>query len=240
MKAPKVYILHGWVIDPHTKRKWIPFMEALKKLGVSTHFLSIPGLDTKLTESWTLSQYETWLAETLPKKPVILLGHSFGGQLAVRFAANHPDRVAQLVLIGPAGIRDYTIKAVFKRSIFYVAAKVGKVFANNPTAKRVLYKLAREHDYESAPPLMKQTMQAILSDEIRADLPRLACPVIVVWGKEDRATPYKNVALYRQYVADVHVCTITDARHSPHFTHIAQTARCIAPAMSALVKRQAS
>ncbi|URN13702.1 alpha/beta fold hydrolase [Streptomyces radiopugnans] len=41
-----------------------------------------------------------WLA-AVPRGPVVLVGHSTGAQVALRVAADHPDRVRTLVLMGP-------------------------------------------------------------------------------------------------------------------------------------------
>lgn len=46
-------------------------------------------------------EIEAVKARFAPKAKVSLLGHSFGGALAVRFAARHPEEVEQLVMIEP-------------------------------------------------------------------------------------------------------------------------------------------
>jgi pimeloyl-ACP methyl ester carboxylesterase len=44
--------------------------------------------------------------------PVIVVGHSMGGMLAVRFALMYPARVAKLALINPIGLEDWRAKGV--------------------------------------------------------------------------------------------------------------------------------
>lgn len=233
MKKPEVIILHGWAISPENEQKWQTFRDKLQALHVTSTFLPIPGLDTKATKPWNLQQYVEWLAEVLKdKQEVILLGHSFGGQLAVRFTAEYPEKVSRLILVASAGIRDNSLKARLKRSIFYVLAKVGKVFFRHPFFKKMLYKLAREHDYEQASSVMKQTMQLVTQDEIRADLPRIKVPVQLIWGKQDTSTPYRNTQLILDAIPTANLCTISDARHSPQFTHPEHTASCVAEFLS--------
>ena len=36
--------------------------------------------------------------------PLVVVGHSMGGQLAAQLALNHPDRVIAAVLIAPGGL----------------------------------------------------------------------------------------------------------------------------------------
>lgn len=233
MKKPEVIILHGWSISSENEAKWQSFRDMLLERGVTSQFLSIPGLDEPLESPWTLKEYGTWLETRLSSvsrkdRQVILLGHSFGGQLAVRFAAEHPSLVSKLILIAPAGIRDYSLLARSKRVFWGFLAQMGKQIPTNPAVKRVAYRLIGEHDYESAPQVMKQTMSAVLSEEIRDDLAKISCPVFLVWGKEDSSAPFKNLALFRAAIPRLTVSVVDTARHSPQFTHTAAVATAVA------------
>ncbi|XP_002987001.2 1-acylglycerol-3-phosphate O-acyltransferase [Selaginella moellendorffii] len=57
---------------------------------------------TEETEAWFIDSFEEWRkAKNLDK--FILLGHSFGGYVAARYALKHPEHVQHLILVGPAG-----------------------------------------------------------------------------------------------------------------------------------------
>lgn len=228
MKKPEVLILHGWAISTQNETKWQPFREELSNAGINTTFLAIPGMDTPLDEPWSLADYVTWLDTQLSaKKTYILLGHSFGGQLAVRYAATYPEKISKLVLIASAGIRDHSLFAQVKRTFFFVVAKVGKLFFSHPFFRKMLYMFAREHDYEQASPVMRKTMQLVTADEIREDIADIPCPVQLVWGKLDTSTPYKNTDIFLEALPNATLCSIETARHSPQFTHPVETGRCI-------------
>jgi pimeloyl-ACP methyl ester carboxylesterase len=47
------------------------------------------------------------LLDQLQVKQAVIVGHSMGGMLAVRFARNYPDRTLRLVLEDPIGLEDY-------------------------------------------------------------------------------------------------------------------------------------
>src|SRR5258708_16473475 len=137
-------ILHGWSIDPATLQKWQHLCDFLEKKGIEGEILKIPGLSAPLDEVWSLQDYVQWLDGQLAgKKDVVLLGHSFGGQIAIRYAAQFPDKVAKLILIDSAGMRDHRPLPAIKRNSFYVAAKMGKVFFQSEIFRDLLYKLAR-------------------------------------------------------------------------------------------------
>ncbi|KAJ7556332.1 hypothetical protein O6H91_05G078800 [Diphasiastrum complanatum] len=57
---------------------------------------------TEETEAWFVDSFEQWRkAKNLTN--FILLGHSFGGYVAARYALKYPEHVQHLILVGPAG-----------------------------------------------------------------------------------------------------------------------------------------
>ncbi|XP_076922782.1 putative 1-acylglycerol-3-phosphate O-acyltransferase [Bidens hawaiensis] len=62
---------------------------------------------TEETEAWFVDSFEEWRkAKNLDN--FILLGHSFGGYVAAKYALKHPEHVQHLILVGPAGFSSET------------------------------------------------------------------------------------------------------------------------------------
>jgi pimeloyl-ACP methyl ester carboxylesterase len=238
LSNPHIHILHGWAIDQFNDSKWQPLIKALKQAGITTTFLKLPGLSSPLDEVWELDDYIKWLDKELPKnKQVILLGHSFGGQIAIRYTSLNLEKVAKLILIDSAGIIDKRPKKVIKRKIFWLLAKLGKKVLfpldkrGRPKAggffRNLLYKLAREGDYKNAPPLMRKVMQNVINQEVTQEAATITCPTLIIWGQNDQATPLYMGEKYHQLIKQSQLKIVNGARHAPQFTHIDQTVQLI-------------
>jgi len=134
---------------------------------------------------------------------VVLVGHSTGGILAVRFALLHPDRVSRLVLVNPLGLNDTLVEGVPYTNLGKLRAEEAgtdaasiKAYqlrnyyhgARRPAYDRWVAMLAGQ--YASPDGDVVRDAQARLSDMIQtqpvaAELPRLAVPVTLVVGERD-------------------------------------------------------
>ena len=218
-------ILHGWSLDANKKQKWQKFRDELASRGITSDLLLIPGLSAPLNEVWDLGNFVEWLDKEIgTQEHVILLGHSFGGQIAVRYAATHPDKISRLILIDSSGIRNHSFMATTKRMGFQVLAKIGKVFFRSQICRNILYRLTRERDYQLAPPLLRRTMSQILDDEVVNDLPKIACPTLLIWGSDDQVTPLFLGQIFHAQIPHNRFHIITGARHAPQYTQPEQVA----------------
>lgn len=106
-------------------------------------------------------------------------GHSMGGQICMRLAAAHPDRVRRLVLVDAAGL------PLHARLL--------------PLAWRGLRSSGHTH-FRFAPTVMTTALQAgplilwsalrdLLADDVREALARITAPTLIVWGEQDVLVP---------------------------------------------------
>lgn len=211
----KIYALHGWA---YSTEKWTDFTAALKERHIDLELLQIPGLTSELADSWDIDDYIKWLSEELPNEPIVLLGHSNGGRLALNYAWVYPERVKQLILLDSSGIYHGGLTEV-KRVIFRTLAKLGKKINNSEKAKKFLYKLARVRDYKEAPENMKQVMRNMIESDKSLNLQEIQTPTTIIWGAEDRVTPLTDGVKIHREITNSHFHVIDNARHSPHFTN---------------------
>lgn len=102
-----VLFLHGWGLSPRSYRGAI---EALARGGYRVYAPSLPGFgrsDALGLRQQNVLGVAVHIAEILDRlpiaEPVHVVGHSFGGGVAMRLAAIHPDRVRSLTLVCPVG-----------------------------------------------------------------------------------------------------------------------------------------
>ncbi len=223
-RLEKIYILHGWAYETS---KWDPFLEELLKNGVEGVMLKIPGLTAPLDSPWTLNDYVSWLdKETKNDSKITILGHSNGGRIALSHTLMHPAKIKNLILIDSAGIFHNEFLIRLKRITFKSVAKLGKKLTPE-TFKPLLYRLAKEHDYERADPALQKTMRNLISVNLQPQLQKITTPTTIIWGKNDKITPLQDALTMHLLIKNSKLYSIAQGRHSPQFTHPREVAKIV-------------
>lgn len=214
----KIVILHGWT---YSLDKWSKFINLLKENGFEVELAKIPGLTQESNEFWNLDKYTAWLNKLLDKykDKIILLGHSNGGRIAINYAVKYPNKLEKLILIDSAGIFHNELPIKFKRIIFKNISKVGKRLTKSDILRKILYKFAREGDYEKASENMKKTITDLINTDLKPILGKITVPTLIIWGENDRVTPISDAYLMNKNIIQSKLRVVKDARHSPFFTH---------------------
>lgn len=188
--APWVLALHGWARDHRDFAAALAPREGGEAIDAIA--LDLPGFGATPApgEPWGSPQYAAAVAEVLAEMAprVVVLGHSFGGRVAVHLAAAHPEQVAGLVLAGvplsrPDGARSRPAPAY--RAIRSLA-RIGLV--REPALERVRQRYGSA-DYRAVTGVMRSVFVRSVAEEYGAALAAVACPTILVWGEDDRETP---------------------------------------------------
>lgn len=102
-----VVLLHGWALAQHTYRDVI---ETIAAQGCQVIAPAMPGFGGTADlpgAAFSLRGYAHWVADLLDsldiEEPAVIVGHSFGGGVAVRFAHDYRARVRSLVLVNSIG-----------------------------------------------------------------------------------------------------------------------------------------
>jgi len=105
-ERPYVLVVHGWGLG---HRSYLQAAEGMARAGLGVVVPSLPGSGG--SSAWRrpgdLGDYACWLEDLLAElgivAPVVVVGHSLGGAIAIRLAAHRPANVRQLVLVAALG-----------------------------------------------------------------------------------------------------------------------------------------
>lgn len=154
--------------------------------------------------------------------PLVLVGHSMGGQLATGVALAHPERVAALVLIAPAGAGINPLLTdtggVASPATAWVATALSFVLPIHDSAwlREPVGQREARPDSDAT-----RAARAILSEfdfsAIGDDFRRLHQPVLLIWGRQDPTIPYRIGEEIAGRLPCRHFVSVS-ALHRPHQT----------------------
>ena len=181
--SPDVLALHGW------GRRGNDFSAALD--GLSAIAPDLPGFGASPVPGEVIGAdaYGDIVAEILDSfdRPPVLVGHSFGGRVAVCLAAKHPELVGPLILTGVPLIKLQTGRRppLSYRLVRWLNS-VGLVSDERMERER---KSRGSADYRAASGVMRDILVKVVNESYEGQLSRLQGPVHLLWGADDREVP---------------------------------------------------
>jgi len=208
-------ILHGW---GSRAEKWQKAGELLAQKGYKVVIPDLPGFGRsgKPTRIWDIDDYCNFVsefAERLGLEKFYLLGHSFGGALAIKYSLKFPAKINKLFLVGAACFRRKTIR----KRIFCVIAKILKIFSFLPCYqifRKGFYKFVVRSDYPYAEGVMRDIYLKIIKEDLSEFLPLVQVPVIIIWGKKDKIKSIKEGRLIQEKIKGSKLEVLENAGHS--------------------------
>jgi carboxylesterase len=231
-----VLLSHGFTGSPGSMRQW---GEAMAEHGYGVEVPRLPGHGTSWRDC-NRSTWEDWYGEVarvfdrlcLDHDAVVVGGLSMGGALTLRLAADHPDRVAGVVLVNPVvalGRPELKLLPLLKYVVPSVAGLPGDVkkagvgeSAYDRTPLRALHSMIR-----GLPALV-------------ADLPKMTAPLLYFRSTVDHVVDSlseplitgrvssKEVAV-RRLADSFHVATVDNDAPQIYAESVAFVARVTAP-----------
>ena len=220
-----VVLIHGFL---GRARLWGPLAEALAhRFHVVAVDLPGFGRDSARSAPDRIEAFSQTVVATLDDLGVEschLIGHSMGGMVAQQIALDVPDRVERLVLYGSAGsgrlsrrfepIAD-SIERMQRSGVSAVGLGIIQSWFVSGARARNFPICAAGIDDVSLETAVA-ALQAIECWDVRARLPELACPCLVIGGDRDRSTaPEDFIELYRALPRSA-LCVLPACAHAAH------------------------
>lgn len=187
-----IVILHGW--GKSGKDYWA-IQKVFEKKGFRVLSPDMPGFGQEtLKKTMDLHDYVVFIKKYLYKehvKKAVFIGHSFGGRVAAKLAAQDPKIAEKLFLTGSPLIKQ---PLSFKKQLISFFVKPAKrITTKMPNAfqgllRKSMYRALGEWDYYKAGKL-KETFKKVISEDLKDVLPHISAPTVIIWGERDTFVP---------------------------------------------------
>ncbi|MBW3538482.1 alpha/beta hydrolase [Candidatus Parcubacteria bacterium] len=216
-RGPAVVLLHGWGQTLGT----FDLLAAELHRHYRVIRLDLPGFggSQRPAAVWGVQQYAELVRDFLAKleiRPLALVGHSFGGRLAIKGVGQGLLRPERLVLMGSAGVAQFH---TLRNQLFRMAAKLGKAVTSLPYVsilrgplRRRLYRAAGSTDYLSAG-AMSNIFLKVIHEDLQDDAGRINVPTLLIWGENDVDTPIKEARLFAGQIKGSRLEVLPEANH---------------------------
>ena len=228
-----VILVHG--LNGEALRDWQYQIPALAK---NHHVLTfdLPGFGDSGKEVADYSPREyakfiNYIAKRYAHGKVILVGHSMGGAISIRYSEMYPENIEKLVLVDVAGVLH---RMAYSRELMkgWLKAKVSDdsrvlsfadTLANNILGKvePVIGPLSRfmddhviKNDYLD---MGSSTISAVtlVHEDLTDAISSLKIPTTIIWGENDSIAPLRTAKVLKKYLPQADLNVIKNAAHVP-------------------------
>ena len=215
-----ILILHGW---GGTSESWAKVQELLsKKYLVVVPDLPGFGKTPSPPAGWSLERYVDFIerfTQELDLGCIILLGHSFGGRMAILYAIKYPEELSRLILCAAAGIRHVRLR----HKVLLIIAKAANLIGSLPFIRRyrqrvrtIFYRAIGRTDYMEAEGVMKEVFLSVLSRNLESILSSITSPTLLLWGEEDNFVEIEDAHIMKKEIPNSTLVTFPGIGHTPH------------------------
>ncbi len=191
----------------------------------------IPGFGySENTNPYTMEHLIEWLTdlvEQMDLSSVHLLGHSFGGVLALGQALNYPEVVERLVLVAPAvlvagqypdwlkkvGKNLRLVEAGIVLSRVLLERQIRVPFFDADSMDESVWQ-RRRMDYANSR-ASADAMNAVAFYDVRPYLPEVKQPTFIIWGEDDPVVPHEHAEKIERQIPDSRIYKVASCGHIP-------------------------
>jgi pimeloyl-ACP methyl ester carboxylesterase len=181
--SPRILALHGW------GRRGSDFKQSLSELPALA--LDLPGFGVSPPPAGAIGAagYADIISGILPEfdGPLVLIGHSFGGRVAICLAAQNPGLVSGVLLTGTPLVR---VRPPAPPSTGYrLMRRLNKLGLLSDIRLEEERRRRGSLDYRSATGVMREILVRVVNESYEDELAAATMPLVLLWGGEDTEVP---------------------------------------------------
>ena len=194
--------LHGWGCDYSS----LYFCRSLTKNNCL--FVDFPpfGSSGKRLDDWNVFTYANMiisLCESLKIKNFNLIGHSFGGRIAIIISVLCKKETKRLVLVDSAGVKPRRkLSYYIKVWTYKIRKKLGLDVSKYGSC-----------DYLALDVHMRKVFNSIVNTHLDEFLPYIKCDTLIIFGEDDRTTPIYMAKRLHKKIKNSKMLILQDAGH---------------------------
>ncbi len=191
-----IILLHGWGQN----------IEMMRPIGDNFSdkyritIIDFPGFgeSEEPKTAWNITDYSLMLEVLVKKlkiKKPIIMGHSFGGRVAIRYSSN--NSIEKLILFGSPCIR------LQKKQPLKV--KVLKKLKQLPGMNNIgeyMKKYIGSRDYKAASPIMREILVNTVNEDLSSYAKQIEEPTLLIWGENDTEAPLEEAKMLETIMVD--------------------------------------
>lgn len=203
-----VVILHGW---GQYNGLWQPVVSRLADVTKVTA-IDFPGFGAEPLQStaWGVPEYADWAAERIAAlgDDVVLVGHSFGGRVALELAARQPSWLRGMVLMGAPCLYRPSFALQMKKKLFHLGRRAV------PAAVRERLINPDLRDAEAGG--LGEIFRRVVSWDQTALLSKVRVPTLLLWGERDHSATLGIAREMRDGIPGATLDVLPGLGHNPH------------------------
>ncbi|MBD5355486.1 MAG: alpha/beta hydrolase [Bacteroides sp.] len=211
-----VLLMHGWGCDHTTVRSIASILSpSMRVINVD---LPGHGKSSEPPGVWGVEDFTSLMEKMvviLDMKRPVLIGHSFGGRIAILMSSRKD--VGKVVLVDAAGIKP---RRSFKYYWKVYTFKAGKnillsLFGKEKGGKMVEKWRSKKGsaDYRNSSPIMRAVMSRCVNEDLKHVMPDIKSSTLLVWGENDTATPLSDAKTMEKLIPDAGLVAFPGCGH---------------------------
>ena len=200
--GPPIIFLHGW------GRNKEDFDKVSNQISddFTIYQIDLPGFGkSTISRSLGIEEYADIINEFTLKLAIIdpiVIGHSFGGRIAIMYAAKY--KINKLVLIASPGLKQRFNLIKYLKIRTYKISKKLKIKTNLGST-----------DYKNANNILKEILVKVVNHDLTNEALKINVPTLLIYGKNDKQVPlYVGIKLHK-LIKNSAIVSIPKCSHFP-------------------------